>query len=148
MHEKCKIKKEWFIVLVIMLWAGSVPAHAQKGWKDLSPQKFHQHQQTHPDALILDTRMIEKYRRERIPGALAAPRTKVLKAITDTLAADRQLMIYCGEDERSTYVCRLLTKEMGFSRVFRLKGGLYRWKKENLPVDTTAAPAGSGHEYL
>jgi rhodanese-related sulfurtransferase len=98
--------------------------------------------QQHPDALVLDTRMIEKYERNRIPGATAAPYTEVLEAITDTLQNDRRLLVYCGHDERSTYVCRMLTKEMGFVNVYRLKGGLRRWEKENLPLDTSAVRTG------
>lgn len=111
-------------------------AHAQKPWKDLPPEQFNRIRATSPGAVLIDTRMEAKYERERIPGALPAPYSEELEALTDTLSPQTPLLIYCGDDERSTTVCRMLTEEMGFVNVFRLKGGLRRWKKENLPLDT------------
>ena len=130
-----------YSLLLLFLLTASLTAPAQS-FTNLSPRAFHTQMQQHPDALILDTRMIEKYERNRIPGAQPAPYTEALKAITDTLSKDRRLLVYCGHDERSTYVCRMLTKEMGFVNVFRLKGGLIRWEKENLPLDTAAVRTG------
>ena len=98
---------------------------------------------TNPEAVIIDTRMLPKYERERIPGARPAPYTDELKALTDTLSPKTTLLIYCGADERSTTVCEMLTGEMGFKNVFRLKGGLYRWKKQNLPLAEESLEAGS-----
>ena len=112
-------------------------AHAQQPWKDLPPEQFNRIRETNPGAVLIDTRMEAKYERERIPGALPAPYSEELEALTDTLNPQTPLLIYCGHDERSTTVCRMLTEEMGFVSVFRLKGGLRRWKKENLPLDTS-----------
>ena len=118
-------------------------ARAQKPWKDLPPEQFHRIMQANPEAMVIDTRMLPKYERERIPGARPAPYSEELKALTDTLSRQRTLLVYCGYDDRSPAVCELLTKEMGFVNVFRLKGGLYRWKKQNLPLDESSLEAGS-----
>ena len=117
--------------------------HTQKPWQDLPPKQFHQIMQTNPEAIIIDTRMLPKYERERIPGAHPAPYSDELKALTDTISPKTPLLIYCGADERSTTVCEMLTEEMGFTNVFRLKGGLYRWQKQNLPLDQSSVEAGS-----
>jgi len=117
--------------------------HTQKPWQDLPPKQFHQIMQTNPEAIIIDTRMLPKYERERIPGAQPAPYSEELKALTDTFDPQTPLLIYCGADERSTTVCEMLTEEMGFTNVFRLKGGLYRWQKQNLPLDQSSVEAGS-----
>ncbi len=110
---------------------------SQQSWKDLPPKQFNRIRETNTRAVLIDTRMEAKYERERIPGARPAPYSEELRALTDTLGPQTPLLIYCGADERSTTVCEMLTEEMGFRNVFRLKGGLRRWKKENLPVDTS-----------
>jgi len=117
--------------------------HARKPWKDLPPKQFHRVMQNNPDAVIIDTRMLPKYERDRIPGAKPAPYSEQLKALTDTLSPQTSLLVYCGYDHRSPTVCEMLTKEMGFRNVFRLKGGLVRWQKQNLPLDTTSLETGS-----
>ena len=136
MKHSSNTKKYIFaaILAVLMTWMFQ-PAHAQKPWQDLPPKQFHSIMQANPEAIIIDTRMLPKYKRERIPGAKPAPYTDELKALTDTLSPKTPLLIYCGAHERSTTVCEMLTGEMGFKNVFRLKGGLHRWKKQNLPLD-------------
>jgi len=130
-----------YFLLTLFFLTTSLTSPAQL-FTNLSPLEFHAHMQQHPDALILDTRMAAKYERNRIPGARPAPYTEALKALTDTLDKDHRLLVYCGHDERSTHVCRMLTREMGFENVYRLQGGLRRWEKENLPLDTTAVRTG------
>ena len=130
-----------YFLLTLFILTSAFTAPAQP-FTNLSPSEFQAHVQQHPDAIILDTRMIVKYERNRIPGAQPAPHTEALKVLTDTLSKDHRLLVYCGHNERSTYVCRMLTKEMGFVNVFRLKGGLIRWEKENLPLDTVAVRTG------
>jgi|GEM_PF-1518796 len=120
-------------------------AYAQKPYTDLVPKQFNRILQTNPRAMAIDTRMLTKYERERIPGAKPAPYSEILEALTDTLPPDKPLLVYCGYDERSPTVCRMLAREMGFKNVFRLKGGLRRWKKQNLPLDTLSIETGLNH---
>lgn len=134
-----RLHTPYFILFLFFTTAFAFPGQP---WKELPPKKFHAQIQAHPEAMILDTRMVEKYERNRIPGAQPAPYTEALKALTDTLAKDHRLLVYCGHDDRSTHVARMLNKEMGFKNVFRLKGGLIKWEKENLPLDTTAVRTG------
>jgi rhodanese-related sulfurtransferase len=129
---------------ILLLVAFSLAAFQPggNGCKDLPPSAFYIRMQQRPDAVVIDTRLAEKYRRERIPGARPAPRKKMLQALADSLSPGLPLMVYCDHDDRSKTACRILTREMDFSNVYRLKGGFLSWKKQNLPVDTTVIQAG------
>ena len=103
----------------------------------LMAEDFYVETQRHPEALLLDTRIVREYKEERIPGARFAGTRDALNRLVDSLDRDVPLYIYCEHEDRTATVCDILIGKKGFKNVHALQGGYYMWKKVNLPVDTS-----------
>jgi rhodanese-related sulfurtransferase len=100
--------------------------------------------------LVLDVREPHEFANERLPGSINIPRGMLeLRADerssgTDAaLTAERsgRVLVYCTRNPsaRSLLAARTL-REMGYSGVEVLAGGLVAWAEAGLPVDNTAEP--------
>ncbi|GAB6112710.1 rhodanese-like domain-containing protein [Desulfomicrobium salsuginis] len=90
------------------------------------------------DFLILDVRTPGEFRQGYIEGAVLLdyyePDFRERFAALDRTAT---IFTYCRSGNRSSHVLAL-ADELGFQRVFDLRGGILAWKSEGLPL------AGSG----
>jgi rhodanese-related sulfurtransferase len=57
--------------------------------------------------------------------------------LVDTLSKDTPIFVYCYDGDRSKTACKILTRQLNFSRVYNLKKGLEMWKKMDFPVEKT-----------
>ena len=100
--------------------------------------------------LVLDLREPHEFAKERLPGSINIPRGMLeLRADerspgTDAaLTAERsgRVLVYCTRNPsaRSLLAARTL-REMGYSGVEVLAGGLVAWAEAGLPVENTAEP--------
>lgn len=137
-----KIRKKF--IFYLLLGFGLTLVTFQKGfshlqdstaWENLSPETFYMRMHQTYHKVILDVRLFSEYRKERIPDAILASRREELISIVDTLDRDTPVFVYCEDGERSETVCKILTNEKNFQRVYNLRGGIYMWKKVGLPVD-------------
>ncbi len=85
-------------------------------------------------AVVLDTRICEEFKNERIPGALYAGEKKILLNLVSDMKKDRPLLIYCDYGDRSQTVIQILKKE-GFKNLYHLEKGFDEWRKQEFPVD-------------
>jgi rhodanese-related sulfurtransferase len=108
----------------------------------LEPRAAHELMERNRDAkdfLVLDVRTPGEFRRGFIEGAVLmnyyAPDFRERFA-----ALDRNLTIltYCHVGSRSSGVLALAS-ELGFARVFDLRGGIVAWKAAGLPLSTGGA---------
>ena len=104
-------------------------------YQNLAPEEFYIEMNRAPEKMILDVRLFSEYRKERIPGAILASKREELVKIVDSLDRDMPLFVYCDDGQRSTTVCKILTREKNFMNIYNLKKGLYMWKKVGLPMD-------------
>ena len=81
---------------------------------------------------VLDVREPHEYEIARIPGTKLIPLGELNKRVGE-LDATADIVIHCKSGMRSGKAQRLL-KDMGFSRVTNLAGGILRWSDE---VDPT-----------
>ncbi|MGM0497349.1 MAG: rhodanese-like domain-containing protein [Bacteroidota bacterium] len=131
------MKRKLRIFLIIFV-AFSFSSYAQEGknnYENLETSEFYIKMESDPSAVVLDVRITSEYKDERIPGALLAEKKEKLIALTDTIARETPMLVYCDDGERSRTVCKILTKEQDFQEVYNLKNGLIDWKKQGLPLD-------------
>ncbi len=83
--------------------------------------------------LLLDTRMPEEYAVSHLRNAqLVNPVTFSEDDVYD-IDRDREVVVYCSVGYRSAEIVRRM-KELGFTNVKNLYGGLFLWYNEERPV--------------
>ena len=80
------------------------------------------------DVFVLDVREPHEYEIARIPGTKLIPLGSLTQHVHE-LDATADIVVHCKSGYRSGKAQRLL-KEMGFSRVTNLTGGILRWSDE------------------
>ncbi|CCG08862.1 rhodanese-like domain-containing protein [Pararhodospirillum photometricum] len=94
------------------------------------------------DLLIIDVRNPDEYAGGHVPGALSMPivdlQTRLLHLRASGELDDlRNTPVYliCASDARAAAGARMF-KKAGFQRLAVIAGGLKRWQREGLPVET------------
>ncbi len=90
--------------------------------------------QKHPDALVLDTRPLDKYKLYRIKNAVPLPTKAELIDVVKELDRQDTIFVYCEKELRSASAIESLDS-LGFKCVYELKGGLINWRRNSLPLD-------------
>lgn len=85
-------------------------------------------------ATVLDLRPQQAYAEGHISGARHFDAEQIVKA-QDALKRykERPLIVYCDRGTVAAAAVRTLTRQ-GFTKVFKLRGGLAAWRAENLPL--------------
>jgi rhodanese-related sulfurtransferase len=125
-------------LLVLIFISVSVFANGQEDeteYTNLGSTEFYIQIQSQPNALLLDVRLFSEYRQERIPGAILAEKKEKLVSVTDSIDKETPVFVYCEDGQRSATVSKILTQELGFTKVYNLSNGLYGWKRKGLPID-------------
>ncbi len=95
-----------------------------------------------PTVLFVDVREAHELAAGSAPGAFHAPRG-FLEFLADPdcpmhkpeLAQAKKLIIFCATGGRSTLAAKTL-RDMGYTEVFNLAGGIAAWKAANGPLAT------------
>lgn len=87
------------------------------------------------EAVIVDTRTIDDFRKGHIVGAINLTPTDIKNGTLAVLDKhkDRPVIVLCANGTASKAPAEVLVKE-GFSQVYTLKNGLSGWVGENLPL--------------
>lgn len=98
--------------------------------------------------LIVDVRESEEYARGHVPGAVHLPRGWLeIHADPDSPLAnsgltedrDARIVAYCWQAPGARQLLSAATlKEMGYTNVMVMEGGLKEWKEQGLPIETSA----------
>lgn len=81
-----------------------------------------------PGLTIVDVRDHDAFNQCRILGAITMPMDKLEEMASFALLPKRDIYVYGASEEETTSAANQL-REMGFSRVAELKGGLEQWKE-------------------
>lgn len=103
--------------------------------KNLSSGDFYILTQSRPDAVIIDVRNWQDFKKNRIPDAHFANNSKQLKAITDTLDFEQPILIYSWHGERSVNAAKFLI-DWEFKNLYHLQKGIEEWQNCNYSLDT------------
>ncbi|MEZ0347038.1 MAG: rhodanese-like domain-containing protein [Thermus sp.] len=105
--------------------------------KDLSPEEAKRlYDQGVP---FFDVREVEEYAQARIPGARLLPLSEFMARYQE-IPKDQPVVLYCRTGNRSWQAAAWLSAQ-GYP-VYNLEGGIVRWYRAGLPVDTTPVEVG------
>lgn len=135
------------LVLALAISAGCTgtqtpAANATSAYTDLSVEEFKQmvdHVQARSvEATILDVRTSTEFERERLRDAVNLDVS--LGVFGDRVARfDRQktYLVYCQSGTRSARAAQIMS-DLGFAKVYNMRGGIAKWKDAGYPVVTGA----------
>jgi len=146
------------ILIVILAGCGTTPTHgriqqplesvlaqARETVTEISPELALQEIESNSELLILDVRTKMEYDKVHIKGCVLIPRGflefKIKK--NDMFpdinkrkipSKDQPVLTYCKSGGRGLLAAKLL-KEMGYTNMRNIKGGIQAWMKSNLPLE-------------
>jgi rhodanese-related sulfurtransferase len=101
----------------------------------LGPKEFAEKLKTQPGVLI-DLRTASEHKKGIIPNALLLDFfSENFEAALNNLDKSKIFYIYCASGGRSSEAAELMSKK-GFMHVVDLDGGIKKWEKANLPIQT------------
>lgn len=89
---------------------------------------------------FIDVREVEEYAQARIPKAALLPLSEFMARYGE-IPKDRPVVLYCRTGNRSWQAAAWLAS-LGYDQVLNLEGGIVRWYRAGLPVDTTPVEVG------
>jgi len=113
--------------------------------REITPRAALQRQRD--GALILDVREDDERAAATIACAIGIPRARLPEQIASHAAQhDRQILTLCGTGKRSLLAAQTL-RELGYTNVLSIAGGITRWSAEGLPVQHGALDADAVDRY-
>jgi len=103
-------------------------------YSSLDPYYFHLQYLKEDSVLLIDVRQGFEYRANRIRDAVNMPFSSYLEIMSDTLPKYYALFLYCTDDYRSSRACEICY-DLGYRKVYNLKGGLIAWRREGYPLE-------------
>jgi rhodanese-related sulfurtransferase len=100
---------------------------------------------THPP-ILLDARSPEEYAVSHIRNAQLVNPYTFSRDDVDDIERDREVVVYCSVGYRSGKVARRM-RQLGFTHVSNLHGGIFRWFNEGRPVYQRDMPVDTVHPY-
>jgi len=101
------------------------------------------------DVVVIDTRDRERYERGHLAGAISLPSGESARDAYDQDYAraveraaggrEREIILYCGEGNRSARTADALINEHDFERVASLIGGVKLWSELGYPIEGALA---------
>lgn len=114
-------------------------------YADISPSELHAALERGEPMQVIDVRSDNEWNAGHIDGAVHLFGGELEKNLDQLPDRDATLAIVCGGGYRSTVAASVLRRN-GFSNVVNMVGGMGAWRKDNLPVVTTAVTAEQKHE--
>src|SRR3954453_15407939 len=104
--------------------------------KDVDPRDVHDIVNNGYDAFVIDVREQEEFDQGHVPGAVHVPRsyleTRIENAVRDK---DARVILYCQSGNRSAFAADTLKRELGYTNVESMTGGITLWKDRGFEVD-------------
>lgn len=104
----------------------------------LNPNAFRAAVNDEREEVLLDVRTPEEYNEGHIKGALNLDwNNENFEREAAQLDRDKPLFVYCKSGGRSAAATQAL-RNMGFTRVYELEGGIKKWQKAGMPIENGA----------
>ena len=128
-----KIYRSGLIFLMVALFSCGT-GEAQKS-VSLGPQEFEKHLASGGERILLDVRTPGEFGERHLAGALNIDYNGAdFDARIEKLDKTQPVYVYCLSGGRSAAAAQTLT-DIGFTKVYEMKGGISRWIAENHPVE-------------
>jgi rhodanese-related sulfurtransferase len=115
---------------------GTPATNASTGYADLSAEEFRAMiDQANPgEVVILDVRTPTEFERERLRDAVNLDVSLgVFSERVGRYDREKTYLVYCQSGTRSARAAQTMS-ELGFSKVYNLRGGIAKWKDAGYPV--------------
>lgn len=123
-------------VSAIALFSGCSSQQSEV-FKTISPDeayKLIQENANNPDFIIIDIRTPQEYEAGHIPNAINIDYySPTFKEELNKLDKSKTYLIYCRTGHRSGTTMPIM-KELGFQKVYEIKGGIMAWASKGYPV--------------
>lgn len=111
------------------------PQEVKGTWENVDASSFQEHM-SDEGATIIDVRTAEEIAQGMIPGAVQIEfESSQMKDMLNELNKDEPMLVYCAAGGRSGKTMELM-KDMGFTKVYNLDGGMGAWQAASMPVET------------
>jgi rhodanese-related sulfurtransferase len=121
-----------------MLFSFFAPSHPQEPdsskYQVLDCRDFKAKYKESDKAVLIDVREYADFRKSRIRGAVNFPRSEGYEAAADILDKESALFIYCYAGVSSKKAA-VFFFDKGFRKIYSLKGGMMKWKRDRMPVE-------------
>lgn len=121
--------------LHVFLWVAFTLAactNEEKTAASLEPKVFAEQAQ---QGIVLDVRTPEEFTESHLPDARNIDyKNEAFKDSIQTLDKSKPYYVYCKSGVRSGKAAEIM-REMGFTRVYNMEGGIDAWKKEGMPLN-------------
>ncbi|MFA4890725.1 MAG: rhodanese-like domain-containing protein [Candidatus Paceibacterota bacterium] len=99
---------------------------------NISPKEAHK---KIGDFVVIDARTSEEYNGGHIEGALNVD-VSIPSFAGEIVKLDKskKYLVYCNMGNRSFFASNMMSNA-GFNEIFLLEGGIFEWKRNNLPVE-------------
>jgi sulfur-carrier protein adenylyltransferase/sulfurtransferase len=108
--------------------------------KEVDPREVHEIVSNGYKAVVVDVREQHEYDSGRLPGAIHVPRghleTRIENAVKDK---DAHVILYCQSGNRSAFAADTLERELGYTNVESMTGGITLWKDRGYEVEQPQA---------
>src|SRR5213079_2762972 len=104
--------------------------------REVDPREVHDIVNNGYDAFVVDVREQHEYDEGRLPGAIHVSRghleTRIENAVRDK---DARVILYCQSGNRSAFAADTLQRQLGYSNVESMAGGITLWKDRGFEVE-------------
>jgi rhodanese-related sulfurtransferase len=97
----------------------------------------------HPDLIVLDVRERDAYDAGHVPGARHLPRGQLELRVNDELPDPTRRVVTVCEFGRISTLAAATLRELGFTRVVALDGGMKAWREAGFPLVAGREPFGA-----
>nr|WP_319400630.1 rhodanese-like domain-containing protein [uncultured Carboxylicivirga sp.] len=124
---------KWIVLLLLIVPFYAINAQSKNNL--LKAKKFYSELKSSKDPLIIDVRPAFKFQENRIIDAALAEKEEDLLKLVEIVPKNAPVFVYCQKGDRSVKAAEIL-RNIGFTNVYELKGGLLKWIDAGLPLDT------------
>src|SRR5437868_4411049 len=104
--------------------------------RQVDPREVHEVVNNGYNAVVVDVREQHEFDEGRVPGAVHVPRghleTRIEQAVKDK---DARVILYCQSGNRSAFAADTLQRQLGYSNVESMAGGITLWKDRGFEVE-------------
>lgn len=130
----------FLVVAILFFHFVTVSAQVSSSVQHVSPQEVNQLLKT-KGGLLLDVRTSQEWNEDGyIKGAvLIDAYSKDFSKQVGNRVTDKKkpIYVYCAAGGRSARVAQRLIQE-GYTQVYNMKGGIYQWNEDGLPIQSIA----------
>ena len=126
--------KIFFSLFLLLPLAISAQTPNTSAYKVLDPYYFQLQSLITEPSMLIDVREPFEYKGRRVPGAVNKPSTGNIDRYALSIDTTTTIFLYCTTEYRSSRVATRL-RELGFSRIFLLQGGITYWISEGYPTE-------------